>query len=281
MPRHQTPNLLHQTPRRWHKLKAAFHMFSSVQLLNAAAYSAARGHDFPPHRHTCWELVFYREGRIEAPIGDEVFLTRPGVLLLTPPGVTHAERALTAYSNYYITLVAPEETDWPRSVNDDARGSLGYLFRALVEEYSSQTKGNSARLQHETESLLALLMGQLELYLRRAQASAPVPAGEQLVREAERIFEENTSQTLSMGGLANRIGVAPSVLRAHFATFRGYSPSAALFRVRLRQALSLLQSSDLSLREIATTCGFHSPSHLSRHVKAATGETPGAWRRNP
>jgi len=69
------------------------------------------------------------------------------------------------------------------------------------------------------------------------------------------------------------------MMRAHFARHRGYSPSAALFRVRLRQAFALLQNSDLSLQQVAVTCGFHSSSHLSRHVKAATGQAPGSWRR--
>jgi quercetin dioxygenase-like cupin family protein len=78
-------------------------------LLHVGAYSAPRGQDYPSHRHVVWELVLYREGHIEAPIGDEVFLTRPGLLLLTPPGVAHAERALTAYSNYYMTVAAAED----------------------------------------------------------------------------------------------------------------------------------------------------------------------------
>ena len=100
-----------------------------------------------------------------------------------------------------------------------------------------------------------------------------------MVCEAERIFEENAAGRLSMESIAASIGVAPSVLRAHFARFRGYSPSEALLRIRLRQALALLQNSNLTLREVAIACGFHSPSHLSRHVKASTGQAPGNWRK--
>jgi AraC-like DNA-binding protein len=247
-----------------------------LRLLGAGVYSAARGQDFPPHHHTCWELVFYREGRIEVPIGDEVFLARPGTLLLTPPGVVHSERALTAYSNYYITLEVPLNHLWPRAVSDDAKGSLAYLFRAIVEEYWGNSSADTL-----TPSLTALLLAQLDLFLHRAQTSAPVSNSEQLVRETERIFAESMTQSLSVQGVAARVGVAPSVLRAHFAVCRGYSPSTALLRIRLRRAMALLQSSDLSLKEVAQSCGFHSPSHLSRHVKTLTGQSPGSWRRKP
>ncbi|HEX8552111.1 MAG TPA: helix-turn-helix domain-containing protein [Abditibacteriaceae bacterium] len=254
------------------------HSLTRLRLLSAGAYSAARGQDYPPHRHTCWELVFYREGRIEVPIGDEVFLTHPGLLLLTPPGIVHAERALTAYSNYFIALEAPPHNSWPHLARDDARGSLSYLFRALVEENSDAQNGVPNEASH---SLTSILLAQLDLILDRAQSVAPVPHGELLVREAERVFAESMAQAISVQSVAGRVGVAPSVLRAHFANFRGYSPSAALLRVRLRQALALLQSSDLSLKEIAQTCGFHSSSHLSRHVKAAVGTAPGQWRQPP
>jgi mannose-6-phosphate isomerase-like protein (cupin superfamily) len=140
VPRHTAPDLLHQTLSLRIKLPKDFMISCPLRLLGAGAYNAARGQDFPPHRHTCWELVFYRAGRIEAPIGDQVFLTRPGMLLLTPPGIVHAERALTAYSNYFITLEAPPHYSWPRFVSDDARGSLAYIFRALVEEHTEQAK---------------------------------------------------------------------------------------------------------------------------------------------
>ena len=253
-------------------------MSSAIQLLHIGAYSAARGHDFPPHLHTCWELVYYREGRIKVPIGDEVFLTRPGLLLLTPPGIVHAERALTAYSNYFAALELPTDPLWPRVVSDDGRGSLSYIFGTLLDEFSARETGAQS---DGAPTLTSLLLAQLDCYVRRSQKITPPPIGERLVRDAERIFEENVAQELSMSRVAARLGVVPSVLRAHFARYRGCSPSKSLLRVRLRQALALLQSSNLSLQEIAMRCGFHSSSHLSRHVKAVTGETPGHWRKGP
>lgn len=145
-------------------------MFGPLQLLGAGAHSAKRGHDFPPHRHTCWELVFYREGHIEMPVGDEVFLTRPGLLLLTPPGVTHSERALTAYSNYFVSLEVPSERAWPRVVSDDSRGSLGYLFRALVEEFGSGSL-RPEQFEPTQPTMTSLLLAQLDLFLHQARTA--------------------------------------------------------------------------------------------------------------
>ncbi len=246
---------------------------TTFELLYAGSYRAPRGQDFPPHRHTCWELVFYRKGNIEVPIGDEVFLARPGLLLCTPPGVVHSERALTAYANDFITFQAPADTPWPRAVSDDAIGTLSYLCRALVAH--SRSPENTS-----DPAMLALLLAQFDHFLLSRREETAPPAGEMQVRAAEQLFDERFATSLEMREVAVKLNIAPSALRAHFAGFRGYSPSEGLLRVRLQHALALLRSSDLSLQQVASATGFYSPSHLSRHVKTATGYSPGEWRRS-
>jgi AraC family transcriptional regulator len=48
---------------------------------------------------------------------------------------------------------------------------------------------------------------------------------------------------------------------------------------RLDRARALLRETALPLADIATACGYAGASHLSRHVKAGTGATPGQFRR--
>jgi AraC family transcriptional regulator len=48
---------------------------------------------------------------------------------------------------------------------------------------------------------------------------------------------------------------------------------------RLDRARALLRETPLPLADIAAACGYAGASHLSRHVKAATGATPGQLRR--
>lgn len=47
---------------------------------------------------------------------------------------------------------------------------------------------------------------------------------------------------------------------------------------RLDRARALLRGTALPLADIAAACGYAGASHLSRHVKAATGATPGQLR---
>jgi AraC family transcriptional regulator len=70
---------------------------------------------------------------------------------------------------------------------------------------------------------------------------------------------------------------------AHFSrTFRntfGYSPHAFVIRRRVELAARYMFNTDMPLSAIALGCGFVDQPHLSKHFRAVTGDTPGAWRR--
>jgi transcriptional regulator GlxA family with amidase domain len=53
---------------------------------------------------------------------------------------------------------------------------------------------------------------------------------------------------------------------------------AYLQAIRVQHALGIIRNSNLSLETVAHACGYDSASHLSRHVKRVTGQSPGALR---
>lgn len=255
---HRTPEKLHKSPQ------------SHPRILSAGAYSAHQGRDYPSHEHHCWELTYYRTGAIRCLVGDEVYESQPGMLLLTPPHTMHAELALTDYANYYIAVAAPADQPWPRMCLDDHMETLNYLCAAIVREWL-------AGIQTQQE-MLYLLGGQLDIVLQRLKEQQQLSEVECLVRRAEYIFSERFTMPITIQEVARELGVSPSYLRAQFVRLRGQSPAATLQEIRLRNALSMLRNSSSSITTIATMCGYDSASHLSRYVKRATGKSPGLLR---
>jgi AraC-like DNA-binding protein len=250
--------------------KATVVMHKSLQLLGAGIHTAGPGKDYPSHAHTSWELVYYVRGRITCPVGDATYAATPGTVLLTPPGTWHAELSRTGYANRFLQVDAAADSPWPRICFDDGDRSLGRVFDTLVRE--------STQPADESDRLCSLLLDELDLLLRRAAAASPVTAAEQLVAQAERIFEERFAARIRIATVAAELGISPSGLRASFARLRGTSPRAALQHVRLRHALGHIRNSTLPLQAIADLTGYDSVSHLSRHIKTATGSSPGALR---
>lgn len=255
---HDTLHSLHKTPRL------------PLQIIFAGPYSAPAGKHFTPHQHTSWEAVYYRSGRIPCLVGNEQFESQPGMLLLTPPYVVHAEYASTAYSNFFIAINAPTRHPWPRMLLDDERRTFGNLCAVIVDEWTNQG--------YDREEMLSLLVNQLDILLLRTQAQPRHSEAMHIVREAERLMAEHFTSPLTIMSIARELGVSTSYLRAQFVLLRGHPPLAHLHTIRLQQALLLLRNSDASLEVIARVCGYDSASHLSRYVKRATGKSPGSLR---
>ncbi|MEU4195728.1 AraC family transcriptional regulator [Kribbella sp. NPDC026611] len=245
-------------------------MHKSLQLLTAGVHTAAPGNDYPSHAHTCWELVYYVRGRITCPVGEDTYAATPGTVLLTPPQTWHAEQSRTGYTNRFLQVTAATTHPWPRVCFDDGARTLGRIFDALVEE--------TAQPAATTDRLCALLLAELDLRLQRAAATTPPTPTEQLVTQAERLFESRFATGVKISEVAAELGISTSALRAAFTRLRGTSPQAALQSIRLRHALAHLHNSTLPLQAIATLTGYNSPSHLSRHIKSTTGTSPGALR---
>jgi AraC-like DNA-binding protein len=241
----------------------------SLQVLRAGPWSAAAGNDYPIHRHSSWELVYYHAGHIDCLIGGEVHDIRPGVLYIIPPGVAHADIAHTAYKSLWIQFETPD-LPWLRSYVDDPERNIGRLCAAVVREFDERALSYGG--------MTTLLMWQLHIVLHRMSERQQVESAEQLVRHAEGIVAERYHEPLKVREIAQEVGVSDTYLREQFVRLRGCTPSEHVQAIRVKRALELLQHSSLTLELIAESCGYHSASHLTRHVKRATGATPGAVR---
>jgi AraC family transcriptional regulator len=66
--------------------------------------------------------------------------------------------------------------------------------------------------------------------------------------------------------------------RAFKRTF-GESPHSFVIRRRVELAGQYMLTTDASLSDIASQCGFADQAHFCNHFRQSVGETPAAWRR--
>jgi AraC-like DNA-binding protein len=245
-------------------------MHETPRFLFAGIWEAAAGQHAPGHRQSGWKVTYYRRGRIESIVDGVRHAVAAGDALVLPPHAVHEEIALTAYTDLYLVLDAPADHPWPTTMDADTAHEVGWLLGAILREQPRRD---------EADSTMPALLEVLDTTLRRTDPrQRPSSAAEVAVRAAETLFEEQYAGSVSIAAVARQVRVSPSSLRAYFTALRGIPPQEVLQRVRLRHTLTLLRTSDLTLAAIAERCGFHSASHLSRHVKAETGFSPGSLR---
>lgn len=99
-----------------------------------------------------------------------------------------------------------------------------------------------------------------------------------LVSRLTRTMEQNLDFPLSLDELAEELNTPKRTLARASETAFGISPMRLYLRIRLQAARNYLFYEDLSIKEIATACGFSAPAAFTRSFKIQFGVSPSAFR---
>lgn len=113
-------------------------------------------------------------------------------------------------------------------------------------------------------------------------ASASAPASDRRVAEALRHVEAtDPGQRTSLTQVAAQLRVSPSHLNRLIERETGQTFTAHERAARMTLAASLLQTTMLSVKEVATQAGYRHASSFDRWFRRMFGMTPGQYRRRP
>ena len=90
---------------------------------------------------------------------------------------------------------------------------------------------------------------------------------------------DRLERPLTIRELAREAGMSPRNLARHFHAVTGQSPLRWLLTQRVRRAQELLETSDLSVEQIAARTGMGTATTLRRHFSRQVGVPPEAYRR--
>jgi AraC-like DNA-binding protein len=139
---------------------------------------------------------------------------------------------------------------------ENSAPSAGYISRALVVEAASKHP----------------------LPQQRTTSRDKILTSRQIRRVTDYIRQHLTSD-IQLGELAGVVGLGRTMFIQCFKASLKETPHQYVIRVRVHRAKELLSKFNLSLTEIAMSCGFFDQSHFSRSFKKTTGMTPSAYRR--
>ncbi len=84
---------------------------------------------------------------------------------------------------------------------------------------------------------------------------------------------------VSIEEVANECDLSRGYFIRAFSRTTGRTPHQWLLEQRVIRARQLIETTDMSLAEIAAVCGFADQSHLNRVFARIVGHPPGVWRR--
>jgi transcriptional regulator GlxA family with amidase domain len=101
---------------------------------------------------------------------------------------------------------------------------------------------------------------------------------DELIVETQFWLQENLGVEIDFRQVAQHFGISTRSLNRRFKSATGSTPVQYLQRLRAEIAKELLQSTNLSLGEVAYRVGYQDNGHFTRVFKKFMGTTPGEYR---
>lgn len=210
-------------------------------------------------------------GRLKLRGRDQILKRHQLALLL--PGMRHYFHTDGGpWSFYWLTLDGPLAVVIPAAMRLEAAvydvGPAPVALFRTIQRVIAQPS-----LQAESQACQAAFA----ILLRAARLHA-LP-GDAVVKDAVAFMHQQYgAPELNVKTLAALVGVPRAKLSARFQAGMGLPPSAYLERLRVQNALALLQHSRLPVGEIAHQCGLADANYFARLIRRVTGASPSAYR---
>ncbi len=203
-----------------------------------------------------------------------------GDFMLIQPGFWHSyfPNENTGWEEYYIGFNGPILSQIAHElykINDINLLSVNNtsfvlpLFQTILNIGKESTIDNQLILK----ALLTQLITNVRFALKTNHSSK-----ESLLFKTRQYIENNLSKKINIDDIANHLCVSNSWFRKEFLNETGVPPATFLGRIRLQTSKYILLSSNKSIKEIASECGFSTSEYFCKFFRDNTGMTPSEFR---
>jgi len=251
-----------------------------LKILYCGHEECAQGHAFGPVARSHYLIHFVLKGKGYYQVGDHIFTIEAGsAFLIKPYEVTF----------YKADLVMPWEYVWIACSGIEAERifeTIGLVGSQYVCKWDN--------MEHVKEYLFKIfytymdnihnddeLLGWFYLIFSKMQkntAESTQPDLDYFVK-AERYIQHNYGYDIHITDISNYIGIDRTYLFKVFKKYIGTSPKDYLTAHRVNIAKDLLGHTELSVTEIAFSCGFRDSSTLCKVFSKNVGMTPTKYRK--
>lgn len=246
------------------------------------------GDSRPMHAHADFtELSVILRGEGWHRIGEAVYHSRPGDLVIFNAGVVHDEHALSdepvetfclGMTGVYLRGRRPGQLveDGAALLHCGERFALIREQLALLEQLLATGGAQAGPLAHGAAAALCILVR--ELAAGQGTEAEPVRPGSAIVQAMRSYIDRYYAEDFTLDDLAAHFGVSRFYAAHIFRAETGYSPIQYRLRRRMGEAQSLLTDTDYSITYIAGAVGYDNPNHFTQRFTRMVGVSPSAYR---
>ena len=248
-------------------------------------------------------IYYVTEGYATVSIGNQEHTLTPGNMYIIPAFTRHSDSCDCRFCHYYVHIyeeATSEDSligryDFPFEI--DGLPLDRTLFEALCEHNSSMAlKAPDPRIYDNKTSLIDCVrlnrerpvwdrlesMGIIYQLLGRfiKEAVSKYDYMDQRIREAITMMTSARSHTPTVKNLSKAVRMTPDHFISLFKKEAGCTPAQFAIERKMTQAMLMLASEPMIIKEVAYTLGYDNLSYFTRLFRRHTGLTPRAYRES-
>ena len=224
-----------------------------------------------------YELEFYTEDYPGGTETDGVFRSaKKGCYALYRPG--QQQRIIGPYQCYYLNFSTqdPVLCDFFDSLPD--YGPV-WNMEAILEQIRKMQRTEDKESLSGRLRLEACAAQVLSLLAQQPSVAGSVLVHREELTRADRYIREHYAEDLPLKKLAEVSNLDPTYFHKLYTRAYGKTPAQRLLSRRITAAQIALEEGNLSIAEIAATCGFSSQTYFAAKFREITGYTPTQYRK--
>jgi len=221
-----------------------------------------------PREIEFYSMLFVEEGSANYIIDGEKYDLRAGDVLCMKPG-TFREATTEGMTCIGINFILQEgsEFDLPILTEWGDFEDFHILFQDLKFEWLQQKKG------FELKSVACLMLILHKLMYEKKQTTKNVH-----VELMKKFMMENHKQYLPVAMIAEAVSLSPVYCGALFRRIENCTLAEFLTQVRINRAITLLETGEYSISEVAVESGFVDIYYFSNTFKKIVGVSPSKYK---
>lgn len=243
------------------------------------------------HYHFKPEIFVQLRGTTYFRTPSEELAVRPGEIAIMPTGLAHGERIehdFEPFRNFVIGFYSSsvsmhyaEETRPGRPGITEVGFYPSTQLRRIEDLAETLVRIHHSNYSHRLVATRGLMLALFSLLLEVLESpEANGSSDSDKVCQVKWVVRDQLHHSgLSVKSIATQLGCSPDYLSHCYNRETGESLIHYINRQRVNGALEALASTNKSVAEIATACGFSEAGYFTRVFRKLTGLTPGDYRK--
>lgn len=259
---------------------------------------------FREHHHTAFEIAVFLSGQGIYTLRDRSYDIQPGDVFLFSSNEVHSITRIDEgedmelmnihfeprfiwsthsdlFDAKYLKIFLDRSERFENRLDRDnpATGEIRQMMLALEREFQRREAEYALMVKIQLLQILVTMIRSYDYVAQdKGEGFYAVQGSLARLEEAMSYMDVHFCGDITLEELANIAHMSRSYFSTLFKRFNGISPWEYITSRRIELAKRYLRSSDCTMLEIATSCGYNNTVNFNRAFRQTTGRTPSEYR---